>query len=122
VARFVVNVRFNVGEGVGELLEKSITGLLAGLRLEVNAWSSRVDLGDGFIASSGGRYYIAKVYGLKPPHASIVTNHPEWMVRTIRKTVNVAAGMQLSFNYNFTIQGNTIIIEINLNPRQEVKK
>ena len=121
MARFVVNVRFNVGEGVGELLEKSITGLLAGLRLEVNA-SSRVDFGDGFIVSSGGRYYIAKVYRLKHPHASIVTNHPEWMVRTIRKTVNVAAGMQLSFNYSFTIQGNTIIIEISLNPRQEVKK
>jgi len=119
VARFVVNVRFN--EGVGELLEKSTTRLLAGLRLEVNA-SSRVDFGDGFIVSSGGHYYIAKVYRLKPPHVSIVTNHPEWMVRTIRKTVNVVAGMQLSFNYNFTIQGNTIIIEINLTPRQEGKK
>jgi chorismate synthase len=122
VARFVVNVRFSVvqGEGVGELLEKSTTGLLAGLRLEVNA-SSRVDFGDGFIVSSGGYYYIAKVYGLKHPHVSIVTNHPGWMVRTIRKTVNVAAGMQLSSNYNFTIQGNTIIIEINLNPRQDKK-
>ena len=103
------------------MLEKSITGLLAGLRHEVNAWSSRVDFGDGFIASSGGYYYIAKVYRLKPPHASIVTNHPGWMVRTIRKTVDVAAGMQLSFNYNFTIQGSTIIIEFNLNPRQEGK-
>jgi len=116
-------VRFRVSVNApGELINQlNAPALIGDLRRVIRGWdASRFDFKNGFILGSDRYYYIVKAGS--PGLIDAATNNPKWVVETLEELLHFAGKLPVEIVVGFKEGRGVISIEINLNPRQEVKK